>query len=216
VFSWGGTGGATLPWRRCRTTLSTFDPCSAADQWCPLTLTKTHEQRNRLSPQCEANMKSSAVTVTQHRFHRGCWGWVEALRGTPKGLNAVSCCLPAATCSLWWKKLELHEVFRRFTYLTAPLCHVVRPPMGLFFSCGACVPEHICPVSGHRSLLPSKSTYRFPFAVWPETGQGVSLLHGILGVIVLRRPCVWNLSSLMHRPALVNRLPKHDGQRMVL
>lgn len=52
------------------------------------------------------------------------------------------------------------------------------------------------------------------FAVWPETGQEVSLLHGILGVIVLQRPWVWNLSSLMHRSALVNPLLKHYGERM--
>lgn len=60
----------------------------------------------------------------------------------------------------------------------------------------------------------SKSAYRFSFAVWPETGQEVSSLHGILGVIVLQRPWVWNLSSLMRRSALVNRLPKHFGQWM--
>lgn len=71
----------------------------------------------------------------------------------------------------------------------------------------------------------SKSAYRFffllsflfPFfsVVWLDAGQEVTLLHGILGVIVLQRPWVWNLSSLMHQFSLVNLLPKHKKKMAV-
>lgn len=102
-------------------------------------------------------------------------------------------------------------------------------PMGLFSSCGACMLEYVCPANrmlcwlvshfGYWSLLSPNLLIDFFFllsfffsffsVVWPDAGQEVTLLHGILGVIVLQRPWVWNLSSLMHQSSLVNLLPKH-------
>lgn len=88
---------------------------------------------------------------------------------------------------------------------------------GLYAS--ACLSSKHTPTLAGQSLCPpvtsaSKSAYRFPLLCGPRQVRGSSLLHGILGVIVLQRPWVWNPSSLMHRSALVNRLPKHYGGRM--
>ena len=67
--------------------------------------------------------------------------------------------------------------------------------------------------SGHWSPLASNLLIDFHCCVaWDRSG--VSILHGIVGVIVLQRLWVWNLSSLMHQSALVSSLPKHDGERM--
>lgn len=58
-----------------------------------------------------------------------------------------------------------------------------------------------------------KPAYRFPLLRGPRGVRRSSPEHGIVGVIFLQRPWVRNPSSLMHRPTLVNRLAKHDGER---
>lgn len=142
---------------------------------------------------------------------------------------------PTETCvplSVWNNIQLLVKSVRFFTEISKELhiishlyftwCRYFRClPMRLFCSCraSACLSSKHAPALAGQSLCPpvtsaSKSVYGFPLLCGPRQVRGSSLLHGILGVIVLQRPWVWNPSSLMHRSALVNRLPKHYGGRM--
>lgn len=105
------------------------------------------------------NPKTKKDTI---HINGGCWGckeplrvqrWQVSHRVIPTGLNSSSTFLSLVTQSslLWKGMIVLHLVVHRFAYLKATLFYMVqifrRPPMGLFFSCEACMPAHICPAN---------------------------------------------------------------------